>query len=221
MYCSNCGKEIQEGVKYCPYCGAQLTQIVARSSDKVTEISDEFLNNLVSLNDLVIKVENLQHGIDLCNIVIHETSPSRVFDALKNTVKGTIIGGGLGGIVAGIGSPIANSINSAKAEKELKNNYGIKGFTPSAFKKGIDNLENQINSTINNNVELFKIIPTRYMSSICLNYLITAISEKRVKTMNEVLDKLDQQIHNWIIENKLCDIETTVSYWKLFNIYVA
>ena len=33
MYCSHCGKEISEGTKFCPYCGASLlpkTEVVYR-----------------------------------------------------------------------------------------------------------------------------------------------------------------------------------------------
>ena len=27
MFCRKCGKEIKEGVKFCPYCGAETTKI--------------------------------------------------------------------------------------------------------------------------------------------------------------------------------------------------
>ena len=34
MFCSNCGKQIPDGSKFCPYCGAPVMKIVSETSLK-------------------------------------------------------------------------------------------------------------------------------------------------------------------------------------------
>jgi uncharacterized membrane protein YvbJ len=36
MYCSNCGKEIAENMKFCPYCGTPLNSGVTNNQDKAS-----------------------------------------------------------------------------------------------------------------------------------------------------------------------------------------
>jgi hypothetical protein len=38
MYCSNCGKELIEGAKFCPNCAAQVGQVSNQSQDNQKEI---------------------------------------------------------------------------------------------------------------------------------------------------------------------------------------
>ena len=46
MFCPNCGKEIPDGSKFCPYCGANLEgNVTSQSSPKESSSSDEYLAN--------------------------------------------------------------------------------------------------------------------------------------------------------------------------------
>lgn len=40
MFCKNCGKEIEENVKFCPYCGTQIT-IESHSDEKIVDTKEE------------------------------------------------------------------------------------------------------------------------------------------------------------------------------------
>jgi uncharacterized membrane-anchored protein len=44
MFCPNCGKEIPDGSKFCPYCGAKLEgNVTSQSSPKESSPSNEYL----------------------------------------------------------------------------------------------------------------------------------------------------------------------------------
>ena len=46
MYCKNCGKEIEEGWKNCPYCGIQISDVeeaVERPADTEEETEKDLL----------------------------------------------------------------------------------------------------------------------------------------------------------------------------------
>lgn len=40
MFCSNCGKEIQESTSFCPYCGKNVNQALQPAAEKVKVILD-------------------------------------------------------------------------------------------------------------------------------------------------------------------------------------
>lgn len=40
MFCSNCGKEIQENTSFCPYCGKNVNQVPIPAAEKVKVILD-------------------------------------------------------------------------------------------------------------------------------------------------------------------------------------
>lgn len=223
MYCSKCGKEINEGTNFCPYCGNQLNQqIVQTNTKEVRQIPDGFLDKLALLRNYVLEIENKQYGVDLCNIVIGSTPGVQLKTMFKNTVES-----GLSGLFSG-------QVDGVKAITELKKKYGIGsagniaglvtigGISPfmSSYKKGAERLQNEISSIISNNMELFRSIPTRYLNSLCIEYLMTIISENRANSLNDALDKLDQQIHYWIVENKMNNIENILQYWKTYDIFV-
>ena len=51
MFCPNCGKEIPDGSKFCPYCGAKLEgNVTSQSSPKG---SSSFLDVLISITAIV------------------------------------------------------------------------------------------------------------------------------------------------------------------------
>lgn len=218
MFCSNCGKELQEGIKFCPYCGKSVNSNVVAQTNDANKITKEFEANLLNLYKLVKEVEYKQRGLDLCQMV-SGFSPG---GAIKSIFNKGLISGFVGG-----------SVNSGKAISELKKNYNIGSLANVAslatiggvvstgeYKQHAEQFQKELESLINNNTELLKMIPTRYLSSMCVEYLLTIVQEGRAKTINEALDKLDQQIHYWNVENGIYDINDTLEYWGYYGIYI-
>jgi len=49
MYCPNCGKEIPDGFKFCPYC---RTKIISSNSSKEIDINEKDADNFNNLDKI-------------------------------------------------------------------------------------------------------------------------------------------------------------------------
>lgn len=49
MFCSNCGKETDEGMKFCPYCGCEVNGVVKTKPIDTPKVEDEVVNGAVTI----------------------------------------------------------------------------------------------------------------------------------------------------------------------------
>lgn len=207
MFCSNCGKEVADGAKFCSNCGTLISGIIKKETTS-TDLVDCTRNLLLIYKELV-NIEEWQHIIDLCEIYVYNSSLSSVGTLFKKT------------LFTGGAALVEMVVDSNKATKELKEKYGIyDALHVSTYKKKIDEYDKKIKDAIDNKRDLLETIPTRYLNTKCIEYLIGLFNEKRVNNLNEALDKLDTQVHNWIVEGSLCDINSTLSYWQKYGMLI-
>jgi uncharacterized membrane protein YvbJ len=55
MYCQNCGSEIEQNTKICPYCGEQnnITEVLSEKDKKIKELEQKILNLEQNINSQV------------------------------------------------------------------------------------------------------------------------------------------------------------------------
>lgn len=53
MYCKNCGKEIEDTIKYCPYCGSSVNEVSVEEINYI-EKKDNFKRSDASYNSFAI-----------------------------------------------------------------------------------------------------------------------------------------------------------------------
>lgn len=61
MYCPKCGKIVDEGVKFCPYCGESLVKSENKTSN-TSFTNENFTNNKINNNSTINKVKKRKKG---------------------------------------------------------------------------------------------------------------------------------------------------------------
>lgn len=189
MFCVNCGKKLDKGEKFCPNCGTVVQSAMVMAVDN-SFIDEETIAKLSRLEQVLMQIEEEEYYINLCEYMLDSMK-------FKNSLRTSLQ------IVA---HPIVGTAAYIKDEVTIKRELGKRGITAGVcgfgYTKGKRKLEENIQVIANQNLDLAGLVPDRYLCSSFINYLIAMIEEKRVTSMAEAYNLLDDQIHRWSMEEK-------------------
>lgn len=83
MYCHNCGKEVGQDMKFCPYCGAQLDQIQSFNSTITNNDNKSFGYALLSFFVPIVGI--------VFYVLWKDEFPMRAKSCLKGFVAGIVL----------------------------------------------------------------------------------------------------------------------------------
>lgn len=84
MFCSNCGKEILDEIKFCPFCGVEVSKKI--SSEKVTNAEDVNKKNEESFYNEGVK-EELIKALDVINKIEGFMEQKEEIESIRESVE--------------------------------------------------------------------------------------------------------------------------------------
>ena len=194
MFCSNCGAQLQDGSKFCNMCGSPVTSSTSEkeistsnNEGNTSSINEDMISKLQCLQNVLMELEANQYLINLC----------------ENGYKYSTKKGSLGKAAQFFLNP-ANGINDYyETFSQLKKNNISFGYAGKGLLKKKEELEEKNKDIVAKSYQLgiVGLIPDRYLCSDYVRYMLNLISEKRVSSMQQAYDALDEYIHRNNLES--------------------
>lgn len=216
MYCTKCGKNLIEEMKYCPYCGNPVENISNRNSSATSSENIAATNSFLNLEENIILLENINVALPIYYSIAE--IQSKIAEQEKKKMDATRITGFklfIGAISYMIlllitGVLMAITIEDLRVEDifSVPAMIVIIGYVifvskaQSKTQEKINELTTQLNTYIENNKceELFY-LPEKYRYYIAAAYIKECLESGRAKNLSEALNLFEEQMHRWKMEN--------------------
>lgn len=203
MYCTSCGKEIQDGIKFCPYCGTQVGEAadvvpVESMTSERSILGEEKVNS-----ETVAKLKRAKEIIDDAYALFEEAARMEkkiIYVGFWESVFFLFLlfcdGYALCILFLDSGSMkdvlemlALIAVLSLVTWKEIR-----RVTSESRCRKKIRNTNQEGMMYLEAHISELEFIPKEYRNQYALDYIINIIETGRVSTLNQAYDKFDSKI---------------------------